>query len=134
MSPRRLGVSSRIVVCSNAWSARRSRWPTCQYASRANSAEPATAKAISRISARPRESVRPMMVIADPAGSVRADDDRRRQLGHAGVDRQLADCRFLAEPVEVGQELLLANEERVPLLAEALEVVARGRDANALGE
>src|SRR4051794_17542614 len=121
MSPRRLGVSSRIVVCWKASSASRSRWPTCQYARRANSAEPTTANAMRRMSARPRESVRP---IDRSTRSVRADDDRRRQLGQAGVDGHLPDRRLLSQPVEVGQELLLPDEEGVAFTAEAFEVVA----------
>src|SRR6476646_10646819 len=118
MLPRALGVSSRIVVCWKASSARRSRWPTCQYARRANSADPATAKATSRSSARPRESVRP---IGWSGASVSADDDRH-----------LPDGRFLAEPVEIGRQLLLADDQRVTVAPEPLEVVARGRDPDAL--
>ena len=89
----RLGVSSRIVVCWNASSARRSCWPTCQYASRASSAEPTVAKTISRKSARRRESVRP--IVDRSIGSAAADDDRRRQLGQPGVHRHLSDGRLL---------------------------------------
>src|SRR5258705_280851 len=82
-------------------------------------------------SARPRESVRP---VGWSGASVSADDDRRRQLGQTGVDRHLPDGRFLAEPVEIGRELLLAHEERVTLGPEPLEVVAGCRHADALGQ
>src|SRR5512132_2761605 len=115
MSPRRLGVVSRMVVCWNASSARKSCRATCQYARRANSADPATAKAIRRTSARARESVRP---IGRSAASARVDDERGRELGQARVDRQLAHRGLLAEPVEVGQQLLLADDQGVALPAE----------------
>src|SRR5215213_9684143 len=103
MSPRLLGVVSSRVVWRKASPASRSRWPTCQYARRANRAEPTTAKAIRRTSARPRESVRP---IVRSRTSARPNEERSLELGEPGVDRQLAHGRLLAQPIEIGQELL----------------------------
>src|SRR5689334_10491666 len=125
MSPRRLGVVSFIVVCWSASSARKSRWPICQYARRARSAEPMTANAISRTRARPRESVRPIVRSgrSAPRGHGRTHDDRCSELAQPGIDRQLADGGFLSEPVEVGEQLLLADEERVALATEPVQVV-----------
>src|SRR5919112_5504157 len=133
MSPRRLGVVTRVDVCCSASSARRSRWATCQYARRAKRAEPATAKTIRRSSARRRESVRPIVSVRLPR-SAAADDDRRRKLGEAGVDRELPNRGLLAETVQIGEELLPPNEKGVALRREPDEVVAGRRDSHRLGE
>src|SRR4051812_28130285 len=90
-----------------------------------------TANAIRSRRARPRESVRPI----DRSGpSVRADDERSPELRQALVDGQLPDRRLLAEAVQVGQELLLPDEERVALATQPIDVVAGRRDADGLGE
>jgi hypothetical protein len=65
---------------------------------------------------------------------VAGDDDGRGQLGEARIDRQLPDGRLLAQSVEIGQQLLLADQERVALGAQAIHVIARGRDADGLSQ
>jgi hypothetical protein len=66
--------------------------------------------------------------------SVAADDGRRTELGEARVDRELPDCGLLAEAVEIGQELLLLDEQGVALGGEALQVVAGRGDTDRLGQ
>src|SRR5262245_51430707 len=104
MAPRRLGVSRRTVVWASARSSSQSRSTTCQNARRLTRAREATRKTTSRTRRRRRESVRPSI---GRYGSATGQDDRLTELGQPGIDRELAYGRLLAEPLQVGVDLLL---------------------------
>src|SRR5262245_61238011 len=143
MSPRALGTDDLTVVWSNAWPARRSRWATCQYASRATSDAAITMNVISSSSIRRRESVRPSIRLSrfsrwSVGGRRRglwpAQEHRVGQLAQTRVDRLATDRRLAAEPAQVGEQLLLALQQGVALLEHVVDVVAGRGDADRLGE
>ena len=61
-------------------------------------------------------------------------DEGLGQLVESEVDRQLADGRPATEPVEVGDQLIAASDELRALVRQPVDLVAGGRDADALDQ